>query len=198
MGTKNSMYKTVMKKDSLNTENWRPLLTFCIFVYTMTFWLAISKNLFLLEIVLTMLSFLFETILRQLNHNKIMIFVSLFWIFSSRTQLTQGRHVQAQVETSHSTRSVSGLGLLCLLRMWTLIDVQLGGVATPSCHPQIFPQAMTVFQWLLRMWWELELQEILQHSPSVSWSSPYSILRTQKPVLYLCQGKVYCIPTVGS
>ena len=53
--------------------------------------------------------------------------------------------------------------------MWTLPDAQLGSVVTPLSHPQILPQAMTVCQWLLRMWWEWELQDHVQHKPSVSW-----------------------------
>ena len=38
---------------------------------------------------------------------------------------------------------------------------QLEVVATPLSHPQILLQAMTVCQWLLRIWWEWELQEIV-------------------------------------
>jgi len=69
---------------------------------------------------------------------------------------------------SNNTRSDSRLGLLWILRMWTLLGAQLGGVATPLSHPQILPQAMTMCQWLLRMWWEWELQGHVQHKPSVS------------------------------
>ena len=50
-----------------------------------------------------------------------------------------------------------------------LPGVPLGGVATPLSHPQILPQAMTVCQWLLRMWWEWELQEHVQHKLLVSY-----------------------------
>ena len=53
--------------------------------------------------------------------------------------------------------------------MWTLLSVQLGGVATPLSHPQILPQPMKVCPWLLRIWWEWELQEHVQHKPSVSY-----------------------------
>ena len=42
------------------------------------------------------------------------------------------------------------------------------GAAIHLCHFQAFPQAMTVCQWLLRMWLEWELQEHVQHKPSVS------------------------------
>ena len=35
------------------------------------------------------------------------------------------------------------------------------------CHLQILPQAMTVCQWLLKIWWEWDLQEHVQHKPSV-------------------------------
>ena len=87
------------------------------------------------------------------------------WIFPSRIQ---GKHVQAKVETSYSTRSVSTLGLLWLLETWTLLSALVGGVATPLNHPQILPQVMTVCQWLLRMRWEWELLEHVQHKPSVS------------------------------
>ena len=72
--------------------------------------------------------------------------VNLFGISPYRIQLTQGQHVEALVGTSHSTRSVSRLGLLWLLRMWTLPGAQLGGVTTPLSHPQILPQAMTLCQ----------------------------------------------------
>ena len=97
--------------------------------------------------------------------------VNLFGISPYRIQWTQGQHVEALEGSSHSTRSVSRLGLLWLLRMWTLPGAQLGGVTTPLSHPQILPQAMTVCQWLLRMWWEWELQEDVQHNSSVSWVS---------------------------
>ena len=46
---------------------------------------------------------------------------------------------------------------------------QLRGVATLLSHPQILPQAMKVCQWLLRMWWEWDQQDHVQHKPSVSW-----------------------------
>ena len=45
-----------------------------------------------------------------------------------------------------------------------------GGVATPLSHSQIPLQVMTVCQWLLRMWWEWELQEHVQHNPSVTYT----------------------------
>ena len=69
----------------------------------------------------------------------------------SRTPLTQGRHVHAQIGTSVSTGSLFRLGLLWLLRMSASQAVFLGGVAMPLNHPLILPQAMTVCQWLLRM-----------------------------------------------
>jgi len=36
-------------------------------------------------------------------------------------------------------------------------------------HPQILPQVMTVCQWLLRMWWEWDLQQHALNKPSVSY-----------------------------
>ena len=56
-----------------------------------------------------------------------------------------------------------------LLRMCPLPGAQLGGVVTPLSHPQILPQAMTVCQWLLRMWWGWDLQEHVQHNLLVSY-----------------------------
>ena len=52
--------------------------------------------------------------------------------------------------------------------MWTLKVAQLEGAVTHLSHPQILPQAMTVCQWLLKMWWEWELQDCVQHNPLVS------------------------------
>ena len=85
------------------------------------------------------------------------------------------RGMQAQVETSHSTRSDSRLGLW-LLRLCPLPGAQLGSVVTHLSHPQIFPQAMTVCQWLLRMWWEWKLQEHVQQRPSVSYLPTYILV----------------------
>ena len=95
-------------------------------------------------------------------------------IFPYRTQQTQtqGRYVQAQVGMLHSTRSISKLGLLLsTLLLWTLLCAKLGHVITPLSHPRTLPQAMTGCQLLLRMWWEEEMQEILQHNQLVSWVS---------------------------
>ena len=55
---------------------------------------------------------------------------------------TQQGHAQAQQGTSHSTSSVSRLGLW-LLRLCPLPGAQVGGVVTPLSHPQILPQVMT-------------------------------------------------------
>ena len=110
--------------------------------------------------------------------------VSLWLVFSQfgtslfRTQLIQGRHVQAHVGTSHSTRSGFTYSIWPLLRMWALLSALLGGVATPLNHPQILPQAMIVCQWLLRMWWEREMQAVLQDNPFVSWFAEQNFPRT--------------------
>ena len=74
---------------------------------------------------------------------------------------------------------------------------QLGGVATPLSYPQILPQAMTVFQWLLRMWWEWELQEHVQHNPSVSVVTIYLVLLLGSPATkWGEQGTLYHINDV--
>ena len=94
----------------------------------------------------------------------------VIYFLPSRTQMTQERLVQALLETSHSTGSDSRLGLLLWIRrMCPLLGAPLGDVVIPLSHPQILPQAMTVCQWLLRMWWEWDLQKHVQHNPSVSW-----------------------------
>ena len=76
---------------------------------------------------------------------------SFFKFVASRIHWTLWKHVRAQEESSHSTRSDSRVGLLWILRMWTLPGAQQGGAVTPLSHPQILPQAMTVCQWMLRM-----------------------------------------------
>ena len=60
------------------------------------------------------------------------------------------KHVRVQGVSSHDTKPDFRVGLLWLLRMWTLQVAQLGGLATHLNHPQILPQAMIMFQWLLR------------------------------------------------
>ena len=58
--------------------------------------------------------------------------------------------------------------------MLALLSAQLGDADTSLSHLQIlrivvFPQAMTMCQWLLRVWQEWELQEHAHHNPSVSY-----------------------------
>ena len=79
-------------------------------------------------------------------HGQVQWCFHLYWIIPYRTQWNH--YVRAQLETSNSTRSVSRLSLLRLIRIWTLPGAQLGGVATLLSHPQILPQVMTVCQWL--------------------------------------------------
>ena len=87
---------------------------------------------------------------------------------ASRSNWTQWKHVKAQGESSHSTRPDFTVGLLWILTMLILPGAQLGSVVTHLNHPQILPQAMTMCLLLLRMQWEWELQEHVQHNPSVS------------------------------
>ena len=68
-----------------------------------------------------------------------------------RIHWTLWKHVRIQGESSHNTKPDSRVGLLWILRMWTLPGAQLGGAVTPFSHPQILPQALTVCQWLQRM-----------------------------------------------
>ena len=111
---------------------------------------------------------LLEQLLKSCQSDDVCL-ASLFGISPYRIWWTKRNHVEAQLGISDFTSWVSRLDHLWLLQMWALTDVQLGGVATLSSHPQILPQVMTVCQWLLRMWWEWELQEHVQHNPSVSW-----------------------------
>ena len=76
---------------------------------------------------------------------------SLFYFVPSRIHWTLWKHVRAQDQSSHSTRSDFRVGLLWIVRMWTLLGAKMGGAVTPFSHPQILPQAMTVCQWLQRM-----------------------------------------------
>ena len=69
--------------------------------------------------------------------------------------------------TLHNIESVPGQQAL---KIWALSGAQLGGVATPLSHPRILPQAMTMCQWLLRMLWDWELQQHVQHKLSVSYT----------------------------
>ena len=113
---------------------------------------------------------LLEQLLKNCQSDDVCLASSLFGISPYRILWTKGKHVKAQLGTSDSTSSVSWWDLLWLLRMWALPGAQLGGVVTPLSHPQLLPQVMTVCQWLLRIWWEWELQEHVQHKASVSWT----------------------------
>ena len=100
------------------------------------------------------------------SHHDVNNILQLLESLFTRTQKT---HFKVWVGTSHCTRSLSRLMvLLWLPRVWGAPGAQLGAVATLLSYPQILPQAMTMCQWLLRMWWEWELQEHVQHKPSVS------------------------------
>ena len=110
-----------------------------------------------------------NTFIKVYNHNSLILICLLFFkIFASRIHWTLWKHVRVQGESSHSTRPDSRVDLLWMHSLWTLLHAQLEGVITHLSHPQILPQAMIVCQWLLRIWWEWDLQEIVQHNPSVS------------------------------
>ena len=98
----------------------------------------------------------------------------LIWCISfvSRIQLTHRKHVEAQEGVSHNTRSDFRLGHLEKLSMSIVQHAELRGVAILSIFSMfwvtVYPQAMIVCQWLLRMSWEWDPQEHVQHKASVS------------------------------
>ena len=83
----------------------------------------------------------------------------LFVIRFFRIQWIHKKHVRPQGESPDSTRSDIKLDLLRFMRMWTLLHAELKGVATPtiSWMLTVSPQATTVCQLLLWMWWEWDL-----------------------------------------
>ena len=97
----------------------------------------------------------------------------LFGICFFRLQWTHRKHVKAQGESLDITRSDIKLDLLRCMRVWTLLHAELRGVATPTTFWTLtaYPQAMTVCQWLLWMWWEWDLLEHAQHKLLVSYNS---------------------------
>ena len=99
--------------------------------------------------------------------------LGLFVFCFFRLQWTHRKHVKVQGESPDNTRSDFRLDLLRCMRVWTLLHAELRGVATPIVFWMLtaYPQAMTVCQWLLWMWWDLELQEHVQHKLLVSYNS---------------------------
>ena len=112
------------------------------------------------------------------SRKPIFYFILVMWcvLFVSRIQLTHRRHVEAQGGAPPYTRSDFRLGHLEKLRLSIVQHVELRDVVTLSIFwmfwVTVSPQATTVCPWLLRMWWEWDLQDCVQDKPSVSWILP--------------------------
>ena len=115
---------------------------------------------------------------QQQTKSTIFYFILEMWcvLIISRIQLTHRRHVEAQGGTPPYTRSDFRSDHLEKLRLSIVQHVELRDVVILLVFwmfwVTVYPQATTVCQWLLRTWWEWDLQDCVQDKPSVSWILP--------------------------